>query len=624
MEKNKWLIAGMCIGTMGLFYFLNRLWYLIVSGQIFLLNKFHLFGPLSFRKDVLLMSFLTTCTCLFYLMLQWTKRRNMRKGEEHGSARWGTRKEAEVYIDPIDDQNILLSETERMTMNPYALKGQDPTTSRNKNVILIGGSGSGKTRFYVKPNLMQMHSNYIVTDPKGTLLGECGKLFQRGRPKRDKVGKVMRHPETGKIIYEPYHIKVFNTIDLKKSMRYNPFVYVHSIDDMAVLIDTLIKNTNNGKKETGGDPFWEQSERLLYQAYLGYLFATEEDKQYITFSRLLEMLNESTASEEDETAQSKIDKGFEDLEEKLKKDKDSEKKWFSEAQRVYAQFAVNQYKKLKKAAGKTMKSILITACARLGVFEIEGVKKLVDKDEMELDRIGDEGYLCILFAIISDTNQTYNFLVSILYTQMFQILTVKADTKYAGKLPIPVRFILDEFANIGLIPNFEILIGTIRSRQISASIILQTLSQLKALYKDHANTIYGNCDSFVFLGGREKDSVKDLEEMLGKETIETMSSSESHGRSDSNSSSFQVTGRSLMSMDEIGVMDGRKCIVSIRGTRPFFSNKYDICKHKRYRYLSDANPKNFYHFEPQRGKADLFTTGEEVTVDARHIDLQMK
>ena len=474
-----------------------------------------------------------------------------RKGMEYGSARWGNAEDIKPYTDPVFENNIPLTQTERLTMNS---RPKQPKYARNKNILVIGGSGSGKTRFFVKPSLMQMHSSYVVTDPKGTVLIECGKLLQRGG----------------------YRIKVLNTINFKKSMRYNPFAYIRSEKDILKLVNTIIANTK-GDGEKSGEDFWVKSERLFYCALIGYIHyeAPEEEKNFTT---LLEMINASEAREDDPEFQSPVDLMFERLEEK-----DPE------------HFAVRQYKKFLLSAGKTRSSILISCGARLAPFDIKELRELMETDEMELDTLGDRK--TALFVIISDTDDTFNFVVSILYTQLFNLLCDKADDEYGGRLPVHVRCLLDEFANIGQIPKFEKLIATIRSREISASIILQSQSQLKAIYKDNADTIVGNCDTTLFLGGKEKSTLKEISEILGKETIDSFNTSETRGRELSHGMNYQKLGKELMTQDEIAVMDGGKCILQVRGVRPFFSDKFDITRHPKYKYLSDADPKNAFDME---------------------------
>lgn len=451
---------------------------------------------------------------------------------------------------------------------------KDPKTARNKNVLVIGGSGSGKTRFWLKPNLMQMHSSYVVTDPKGTILVECGKMLQRGAPKLGKDGKPMKDKH-GKVIYEPYRIKVLNTINFRKSMHYNPFAYIHSEKDILKLVTTLIANTKGEGK--AGDDFWVKAETLLYCALIGYIHY-EAPVEEQNFSTLIEFINAMEVREDDEEFKNPVDLMFDALE--------SEKP---------NHFAVRQYKKYKLAAGKTAKSILISCGARLAPFDIAELRELMSYDELELDLVGDRK--TALFVIISDTDDTFNFIVSIMYTQLFNLLCDRADDVYGGRLPIHVRCLLDEFANIGQIPKFEKLIATIRSREISASIILQSKSQLKAIYKDNADTIEGNCDTTLFLGGKEKTTLKEIAEILGKETIDLYNTSDTRGSQRSYGMNYQKIGKELMSQDEIAVMDGGKCILQVRGVRPFFSNKYDICKHKNYKYLSDYDKKNIFDIE---------------------------
>ena len=489
-----------------------------------------------------------------------------RKGMEYGSARWGTAEDIKPYTDPVFENNIPLTQTERLTMNS---RPKQPKYARNKNILVIGGSGSGKTRFFVKPSLMQMHSSYVVTDPKGTVLIECGKLLQRGG----------------------YQIKVLNTINFKKSMKYNPFAYLRSEKDILKLVNTIIANTK-GDGEKSGEDFWVKAEKLYYTALIGYIWyeAPDEEKNFTT---LLEMINASEAREDDEDFQNPVDLMFERLEEK-----DPE------------HFAVKQYRKYKLAAGKTAKSILISCGARLAPFDIKELRELMETDEMQLDTIGDRK--TALFVIISDTDDTFNFVVSILYTQLFNLLCDKADDEYGGRLPVHVRCLLDEFANIGQIPKFEKLIATIRSREISASIILQSQSQLKAIYKDNADTIVGNCDTTLFLGGKEKTTLKEISEIVGKETIDSFNTSETRGRELSHGLNYQKLGKQLMTEDEIAVMDGGKCILQLRGVRPFFSDKFDITKHPKYKYLSDADPKNAFDMEKHLRRRPAIVKPDEV------------
>ena len=495
----------------------------------------------------------------------YTKGKNAKKfrqGKEYGSARWGNKKDIEPYMDEKFQNNILLTQTERLTMNS---RPSNPKYARNKNVLVIGGSGSGKTRFFVKPNLMQMHSSYCVTDPKGTIILECGKMLE----------------DNG------YEIKILNTINFKKSMKYNPFAYIRSEKDILKLVQTIIANTK-GEGEKAGEDFWVKAEKLYYTALIGYIFyeAPREEKNFAT---LLDMIDASEVREDDETYMNPIDRLFEALEKKEP-----------------THFAVKQYKKYKLAAGKTAKSILISCGARLAPFDIQELRDLMQEDELELDTLGDRK--TALFVIISDTDDTFNFVVSIMYSQLFNLLCDKADDVYGGRLPIHVRCLLDEFANIGLIPKFEKLIATIRSREISASIILQAQSQLKAIYKDNADTIVGNCDSTLFLGGKEKTTLKELSETLGKETIDLYNTSETRSNQKSFGLNYQKTGKELMSQDEITVMDGSKCIFQLRGVRPFLSDKFDITKHKNYKLLEDYDKKNLFDIESymkRRGKAKL-------------------
>ncbi|MDU7414321.1 MAG: type IV secretory system conjugative DNA transfer family protein [Varibaculum cambriense] len=495
----------------------------------------------------------------------YTKGKNAKKfrqGKEYGSARWGTRKDIEPYMDEKFQNNILLTQTERLTMNG---RPKNPKYARNKNVLVIGGSGSGKTRFYVKPNLMQMHSSYCVTDPKGTIVLECGKMLE----------------DNG------FEIKILNTINFKKSMKYNPFAYIRSEKDILKLVQTIIANTK-GEGEKAGEDFWVKAEKLYYTALIGYIWyeAPREEKNFAT---LLDMIDASEVREDDETYMNPIDRLFEALEKKEP-----------------THFAVKQYKKYKLAAGKTAKSILISCGARLAPFDIRELRELMSEDELELDTLGDRK--TALFVIISDTDDTFNFVVSIMYSQLFNLLCDKADDVYGGRLPVHVRCLLDEFANIGLIPKFEKLIATIRSREISASIILQAQSQLKAIYKDNADTIVGNCDSTLFLGGKEKTTLKELSETLGKETIDLYNTSETRSNQKSFGLNYQKTGKELMSQDEITVMDGGKCIFQLRGVRPFLSDKFDITKHKNYKLLEDYDKKNLFDIESyikRKGKAKL-------------------
>ena len=476
------------------------------------------------------------------------------------------------YIDPVPDWNIPLTRTESLTMTS---RPKDPKTARNKNILVIGGSGSGKTRFFVKPSLLQMHSSYVVTDPKGQLLRETGKLLAHGGPKRDENGKPVRDKH-GNVVYEPYRIKVLNTINFSKSMKYNPLAYVRSEKDILKLVNVIIANTK-GDGEKSSEDFWIKAERLLYCALIGYIWyeAEPEEKNFIT---LLELINACEAREDDETYKSPVDILFDEL-----------------AQAQPEHFAVKQYVKFKMAAGKTLKSILVSCGARLSPFDIKELRDIMTEDELELDTMGDRK--TALFLIMSDTDTTFNFVIAMLQSQLFNLLCDKADDFYNGRLPVHVRCLLDEFANIGQIPNFDKLIATIRSREISASIILQSQSQLKTIYKDAADTIVGNCDVTLFLGGKEKSTLKEISELLGKETIDSLSQSENRGAQTSHGLSYQKLGKELMTQDEIAVMDGGKCILQLRGVRPFFSDKYDLTKHPRYKYLSDADKKNVFDVE---------------------------
>ena len=477
--------------------------------------------------------------------------KKFRQGVEYGSARWGNAKDIEPYMDSVFENNVLLTQTERLMMSG---RPKQPKYARNKNILVIGGSGSGKTRFFVKPNLMQMHSSYVVTDPKGTVLVECGKMLKKGG----------------------YAIKVLNTINFAKSMHYNPFAYIRSEKDILKLVNTIIVNTK-GEGQQSGEDFWVKAEKLYYTALIAYIWyeAPEEEQN---FAMLIDLIDASEAREDDENFKNAVDLLFEELEAENPN-----------------HFAVRQYKKYKLAAGKTAKSILISCGARLAPFDIKELRDLMEYDELELDTIGENK--TALFVIISDTDTTFNFVVSIMYSQLFNLLCDKADDVYNGRLPVHVRMLLDEFANIGQIPQFEKLIATIRSREISASIILQSKSQLKAIYKDNADTIEGNCDTTLFLGGKEKTTLKELAEVLGKETIDLYNTSDTRGTSQSYGLNYQKTGKELMSQDEIAVMDGGKCIMQLRGVRPFFSDKFDITKHKRYRELSDYDPKNAFDIE---------------------------
>ena len=510
---------------------------------------------------------------LIFRIVLYYKAKNAKKfrhGEEYGSARWGNRKDIEPFEDPVFENNIILTETERLTMNS---RPKAPKYARNKNVIVIGGSGSGKTRFYVKPQLMQMtdHVSYVVTDPKGTIIVECGKMLVNGG----------------------YRIKVLNTINFKKSMHYNPFHYIRSEKDILKLVNTIIANTK-GEGEKSTEDFWVKAERLLYSALIGYIWyeAPEEEQN---FSTLLEFINASETREDDEEFKNAVDELFEELEAENPE-----------------HFAVRQYRKYKLAAGKTAKSILISCGARLAPFDIQELREIMSYDEMELDMIGDQK--TAMFVIISDTDDTFNFVVAIMYTQLFNLLCDKADDEHGGRLPYHVRLLLDEFSNIGQIPKFDKLIATIRSREISASIILQSQSQLKTIYKDAAETITGNCDTVLFLGGKESSTLKEISETLGKETIDLYNTSDTRGTSQSYGLNYQKTGKELMSRDELAVMDGNKCILQLRGVRPFLSNKYDITKHKRYKELSDADKRNAFDVEKYLEHKLIFSQDTEFEV----------
>lgn len=497
--------------------------------------------------------------------------RKYRKNVEYGSARWGNKTDIAPFMDPKPENNIILTQTEGLMMSG---RPKNPAYARNKNVLVVGGSGSGKTRFFIKPNLMQLHSSYVVTDPKGTVLVECGKLLARGAPKLGKDGKPLRNKK-GRIVYEPYQIKVFNTINFKKSMHYNPFAYIHCEKDILKLVTVLIANTKGEGKS--GDDFWVKAETLLYTALIGYIYY-EAPQNEQNFSTLVEMINAMEVREDDESFKNAVDLLFDALEQK---DPDH--------------FALRQYKKYKLAAGKTAKSILISCGARLAPFDIAEVREITMYDELELDMVGDRK--TALFFIISDTDATFNFLVSMAYTQLFNLLCERADDKYGGRLPVHVRCLIDEAANIGQIPNLEKLMATIRSREISACLVLQAQSQLKALYKDNMDTIIGNCDSSLFLGGKEETTLKSWSSLLGKETIDMYNTSVTKGNQESHGQNFQKLGKDLMSMDELAVMDGGKCLLQVRGVRPFLSKKYDITQHPNYKYLSDSNPKNAFDIE---------------------------
>ena len=494
-----------------------------------------------------------------------------RKDVEYGSARWGNKTDIAPFMDPKPENNIILTQTEGLMMSG---RPKNPAHARNKNVLVVGGSGSGKTRFFIKPNLMQLHSSYVVTDPKGTVLIEVGKLLSRGMPKLDKDGKPVKG-KNGKTVYEPYKIKVFNTINFSKSMHYNPFAYIHNEKDILKLVTVLIANTKGEGKS--GDDFWVKAETLLYTALIGYIYYEAPTNEQ-NFSTLVEMINAMEVREDDESFKNAVDLLFDALEQK---DPDH--------------FALRQYKKYKLAAGKTAKSILISCGARLAPFDIKEVREITMYDELELDLVGDRK--TALFFIISDTDATFNFLVSMAYTQLFNLLCERADDKYGGRLPVHVRCLIDEAANIGQIPNLEKLMATIRSREISACLVLQAQSQLKALYKDNMDTIIGNCDASLFLGGKEETTLKSWNSLLGKETIDMYNTSVTKGSQESHGQNFQKLGKDLMSMDELAVMDGGKCLLQIRGVRPFLSRKYDITKHPNYKYLSDYAPKNAFDIE---------------------------
>ena len=525
-------------------------------------------------------------------VLVWQKQadaKKLRKGIEYGSARWGTAEDIKPYMSEDPWMNIPLTATEALTMES---RPKQPKYARNKNIVVIGGSGSGKTRFFVKPSVMQMNCSMVITDPKGTLIEECGKMLAKGPPKKDKNGNIMKD-KSGKVVHEPYVIKVLNTINFSKSLHYNPFAYIRSEKDILKLVTTIIVNTK-GEGEKASEDFWVKAEKLLYTALIAFIWyeGKEEEKNLNT---LLDLLNESETREEDETYQNPVDMLFEELEAK-------------EPQH----FAVRQYKKYKMAAGKTAKSILISCGARLAPFDIAELREIMSYDEMELDKIGDRK--TALFLIMSDTDTTFNFVIAMLQSQLFNLLCDKADDVYGGRLPVHVRVIADEFANIGQIPQFDKLIATIRSREISASIILQSQSQLKAMYKDSADTILGNCDTTLFLGGKEKTTLKEMSELLGKETIDLYNTSETRSNQKSFGLNYQKTGKQLMTEDEIAVMDGGKCILQIRGARPFFSDKYDITKHKKYRFLADENEKNRYKVEKELNPQYTPKPEEEVEV----------
>ena len=522
----------------------------------------------SFHPADLLVGLLIAAALRLAVYVKGKNAKKFRKNMEYGSARWGTHEDIAPYIDPVFENNIILTQTESLTMNN---RPKDPRTARNKNVLVIGGSGSGKTRFFIKPNLMQCQSkdypvSFVVTDPKGSIVVECGRLLERNN----------------------YRIKIFNTINFSKSMHYNPFAYIHSEKDILKLVNTLICNTKGDGKS--GDDFWVKAETLLYCALIGYIHyeAPEEEQNFAT---LIELVNAMEVREDDEAFENPVDIAFKELE----KDKPNH-------------FAVRQYKKYKLAAGKTAKSINISCGARLAPFDIAELREITMYDELELDTLGDKIYdnpdakdgsfkKTALFLIMSDTDSTFNFLISMIYSQLFNLLCEKADDQYKGRLPVHVRCLIDEAANIGQIPNLEKLMATIRSREISACLVLQAQSQLKALYKDNADTIIGNCDTSIFLGGKEPTTLKELNQALGKETIDTFNTGESRGREVSHSLNYQKLGKDLATVDELAVLDGSKCILQLRGVRPFLSNKFDITQHKNYKYLSDANPKNEFDIE---------------------------
>ena len=564
------------------FYFADKIAavFRLAPGAAFidkLTNGFAVFGfafanPLpSFHPVDLLIGLSAGVLLKLAVYVKGKNRKKFRQGEEYGSARWGKPEDIKPYTDPEFANNVILTQTEFLTMNS---RPKQPKYARNKNILVIGGSGSGKTRFFVKPNLMQMHSSYVVTDPKGTILVECGKMLQRGTPKLGKDGKPMKD-KRGKVIYEPYRIKVLNTINFKKSMHYNPFAYIHSEKDILKLVTTLIANTKGEGK--AGDDFWVKAETLLYCALIGYIHY-EAPVEEQNFSTLIEFINAMEVREDDEEFKNPVDLMFDALE--------AEKP---------NHFAVRQYKKYKLAAGKTAKSILISCGARLAVFDIAELREVTAYDELELDTLGDRK--TALFLIMSDTDDSFNFLISMCYTQLFNLLCEKADDVYGGRLPVHVRCLIDEAANIGQIPRLEKLVATIRSREISACLVLQAQSQLKAIYKDNADTIIGNMDTSIFLGGKEPTTLKELAAVLGKETIDTYNTGESRGRETSHSLNYQKLGKELMSQDELAVMDGGKCILQLRGVRPFLSDKYDITKHPNYPYTADADPKNAFDIE---------------------------
>ena len=532
----------------------------------------------SFQPLDLLIGILCGALVRVYVVTKGKNAKKYRKNIEYGSARWGKPADIEPYIDPNFENNVILTQTERLTMES---RPKDPKTARNKNVLIVGGSGSGKTRFWLKPNLMQCHSSYVITDPKGTVLLECGKLLQK----------------------KGYRIKVLNTINFAKSQHYNPFAYIHSEKDILKLVTTLIANTKGEGKSN--DDFWQKAETLLYTALIGYIHYVAPPEEQ-NFAMLIDLISSMETREDVEDFQNPVDEMFE----RLEKDEPNH-------------FAVRQYKKFKLAAGKTAKSILISCGARLAVFDIAELREVTDYDELQLDTLGDRK--TALFLIMSDTDDSFNFLISMCYTQLFNLLCEKADDEYGGRLPVHVRCLIDEAANIGQIPRLEKLVATIRSREISACLVLQAQSQLKAIYKDHADTIIGNMDSLVFLGGKERGTLKEMAETLGKETIDTYNTGESRGREVSHSLNYQKLGKELMSVDELAVMDGGKCILQLRGVRPFLSEKYDITKHPNYRYLADADPRNTFNYEEFLSHAlklrakELYDT-YEVTVEEDEDD----
>ena len=540
----------------------------------------------SFHPTDLLIGVLLALILRLAVYIKGRNAKKFRKNMEYGSARWGTHEDIAPYEDPVFENNIILTQTERLMMSN---RPKDPKTARNKNVMVVGGSGSGKTRFFIKPNLMQLHSSYVVTDPKGSILVECGKLLERNH----------------------YRIKVFNTINFKKSMHYNPFAYIHSEKDILKLVTTLIANTKGDGKT--GDDFWQKAETLLYTALIGYIHYEAPVREQ-NFATLIEFINAMEVREDDETFENNVDLAFKELEEKNPH-----------------HFAVRQYKKYKLAAGKTAKSINISCGARLAPFDIQELREITMYDELELDTLGDKIFddpknpddknyrKTALFLIMSDTDTTFNFLISMIYSQLFNLLCEKADDQYGGRLPVHVRCLIDEAANIGQIPNLEKLMATIRSREISACLVLQAQSQLKALYKDSADTIIGNCDSSIFLGGKEPTTLKELNQALGKETIDTYNTGESRGREVSHSLNYQKLGKDLATIDELAVLDGGKCILQLRGVRPFLSDKYDITKHPNYRYLSDANPK--YSFDIEKFLSTRLKPKPDEKYDAYEIEV---